>query len=212
MADAEYNGTQLNYLIEHSAGSGKTNTIAWLAHRLVSLHDTQNQIVYDSVLVITDRVVVDRQLQDAIKGIDHKSGLVCTIDDKKTSADLADALKGNYKIIVTTIQKFLYVDFWKLAQNQNNKTFAIIIDEAHSSTSGKDMIAVKNTLGQNEGPEEADAQDAIENEIQRHGKAPNVSVFAFTATPKPMTLRLFGRESIDADGHPVYQPFHLYSM
>lgn len=158
LADAEYNGTQLNYLIEHSAGSGKTNTIAWLAHRLVSLHDTRNQIVYDSVLVITDRVVVDRQLQDAIKGIDHKSGLVCTIDDKKTSADLADALKGNYKIIVTTIQKFLYVDFWKLAQNQNNKTFA------------------------------------------------------FTATPKPMTLRLFGRESIDADGHPVYQPFHLYSM
>lgn len=149
LADAEYNGTQLNYLIEHSAGSGKTNTIAWLAHRLVSLHDTQNHIVYDSVLVITDRVVVDRQLQDAIKGIDHKSGLVCTIDDKKTSADLADALKGNYKIIVTTIQKFLYVDFWKLAQNQNNKTFAIIIDEAHSSTSGKDMIAVKNTLGQN---------------------------------------------------------------
>ena len=212
LADAEYNGTQLNYLIEHSAGSGKTNTIAWLAHRLVSLHDTQNHIVYDSVLVITDRVVVDRQLQDAIKGIDHKSGLVCTIDDKKTSADLADALKGNYKIIVTTIQKFLYVDFWKLAQNQNNKTFAIIIDEAHSSTSGKDMIAVKNTLGQNEGSEEADAQDAIENEIQRHGKAPNVSVFAFTATPKPMTLRLFGRESIDADGHPVYQPFHLYSM
>ena len=212
LADAEYNGTQLNYLIEHSAGSGKTNTIAWLAHRLVSLHDTQNHIVYDSVLVITDRVVVDRQLQDAIKGIDHKSGLVCTIDDKKTSADLADALKGNYKIIVTTIQKFLYVDFWKLAQNQNNKTFAIIIDEAHSSTSGKDMIAVKNTLGQNDGPEEADAQDAIENEIQRHGKAPNVSVFAFTATPKPMTLRLFGRESIDADGHPVYQPFHLYSM
>lgn len=104
------------------------------------------------------------------------------------------------------------MDFWKLAQNQNNKTFAIIIDEAHSSTSGKDMIAVKNTLGQNDGPEEADAQDAIENEIQRHGKAPNVSVFAFTATPKPMTLRLFGRESIDADGHPVYQPFHLYSM
>lgn len=212
LADAEYNGTQLNYLIEHSAGSGKTNTIAWLAHRLVSLHDTQNHNVYDSVLVITDRVVVDRQLQDAIKGIDHKSGLVCTIDDKKTSADLADALKGNYKIIVTTIQKFLYVDFWKLAQNQNNKTFAIIIDEAHSSTSGKDMIAVKNTLGQNDGPEEADAQDAIENEIQRHGKAPNVSVFAFTATPKPMTLRLFGRESIDADGNPVYQPFHLYSM
>mgnify|MGYP000760251402 FL=1 len=76
------------------------------------------------------------------------------------------------------------MDFWKLAQNQNNKTFAIIIDEAHSSTSGKDMIAVKNTLGQNDGPEEADAQDAIENEIQRHGKAPNVSVFAFTATPK----------------------------
>lgn len=181
------------------------------SHEEYAIHK-ENQIVYDSVLVITDRVVVDRQLQDAIKGIDHKSGLVCTIDDKKTSADLADALKGNYKIIVTTIQKFLYVDFWKLAQNQNNKTFAIIIDEAHSSTSGKDMIAVKNTLGQNDGPEEADAQDAIENEIQRHGKAPNVSVFAFTATPKPMTLRLFGRESIDADGNPVYQPFHLYSM
>ena len=212
LADAEYNGTALNYLIEHSAGSGKTNTIAWLAHRLVSLHDSQNHIVYDSVLVITDRVVVDRQLQDAIKGIDHKTGLVRTIDDKKTSADLADALMGNSKIIVTTIQKFLYVDFWKLAQNQKEKTFAIIIDEAHSSTSGKDMIAVKNTLGQKEDTEEKDAQDAIEGEVQRHGKPANVSIFAFTATPKPTTLRLFGREFVDADGHPVYQPFHLYSM
>ena len=212
LTDAKHNRTRLNYLIEHSAGSGKTTTIAWLAHRLASLHDTQNRIVYDSVLVITARVVVDRQLQDAIKSIDHKSGLVYTVDDKKTSTDLTDALIGNYKIIVTTIQKFFYVDFWKLAQNQNNKTFAIIIDEAHSSTSGKDMIAVKNTLGQSEGSEEVDAQDAIENEIQRHGKAPNVSFFAFTATPKPMTLRLFGRESIDADGLPVYQPFHLYSM
>lgn len=122
----------------------------------------------------------------------------------ETEAEYSDRVKAVFKSV--------HVDFWKLAQNQNNKTFAIIIDEAHSSTSGKDMIAVKNTLGQNDGPEEADAQDAIENEIQRHGKAPNVSVFAFTATPKPMTLRLFGRESIDADGHPVYQPFHLYSM
>lgn len=212
LADATLNGTRLNYLIEHSAGSGKTNTIAWLAHRLVSLHDQENHIVYDSVLVITDRVVVDRQLQDAIKSIDHKSGVVHTIDDRKTSADLADALQSNSKIIVTTIQKFLYVDFWKLVQNQNGKSFAIIIDEAHSSTSGKDMIAVKNTLGQNEGVEEADAQDAIENEIRHHGKPSNVSIFAFTATPKPMTLRLFGRESVNEDGSPVYQPFHLYSM
>ena len=136
-------------------------------------------------------------------------------EDRSKIVKLYTAFEENEYCKIFKNEEFMYreyVDFWKLAQNQNNKTFAIIIDEAHSSTSGKDMIAVKNTLGQNDGPEEADAQDAIENEIQRHGKAPNVSVFAFTATPKPMTLRLFGRESIDADGNPVYQPFHLYSM
>lgn len=212
LEDVKVNGTSQNYLIEHSAGSGKTNTISWLAHRLASLHDENDRIVYDNVVIVTDRIIVDRQLQDAVKSIDHKTGLIRTIGENQNSSDLADALKGNTKIIVTTIQKFYYVNFFSLVKNMGDKHFAVIIDEAHSSTAGKDMGAVSKVLGSGEDSTAEDADAAIEQELGYNGKQPNVSVFAFTATPKPMTLKLFGREKVNEDGTVDNVAFHLYSM
>ena len=204
LADVRENRTSQNYLIQHSAGSGKTNSIAWLAHRLTSLHDADNKIIFDNVIIVTDRVVVDRQLQKAIMGMEHKAGLIRVMDDKCNSADLAMALNGNTKIIATTIQKFPYiVDSVKGLK----KTFAVIIDEAHSSTAGKDMAAVTQSLGAGE-QEFSDAEDMITDEIRRNGKQANVSIFAFTATPKPTTIMLFGR--LNRQGQ--REAFHVYSM
>lgn len=210
LADVRVNHTTQNYLIQHSAGSGKTNSIAWLAHRLASFHDDNDNVVFDNVVIVTDRVVVDRQLQAAILGMEHKAGLIRVMDEKCSSADLAAALKGNTKIIATTIQKFPYIV--GAVRGLKNKKFAVIIDEAHSSTAGKDMAAVSLTLGGGEVEidEEAapDVEDIIADEISRHGKQANVSVFAFTATPKPTTLELFGK--MNAKGQK--EAFHLYSM
>ncbi|WP_143454382.1 DEAD/DEAH box helicase family protein, partial [Limosilactobacillus reuteri] len=214
LADLKVNKTSQNYLIQHSAGSGKTNSIAWLAHRLASLHDDDNQIIFDNVIIMTDRVVVDRQLQKAIMGIEHKAGLIRVMDDKCTSEDLKLALESNTKIVVTTIQKFPYVvDLIKDDSNSSdvslkNKKFAVIIDEAHSSTAGKDMMAVTEALSSSNKFYEQDIQDQLVQEIESSGKQKNVSMFAFTATPKPTTLRLFGR----LDKHGNYRAFHLYSM
>lgn len=130
LADVRENGTAQNYLIQHSAGSGKTNSIAWLAHRLTSLHDANNKIIFNNVIIVTDRVVVDRQLQKAIMGMEHKAGLIRVMDDKCNSADLAIALNGNTKIIATTIQKFPYIV--DSVAGLKEKRFAVIIDEAHS--------------------------------------------------------------------------------
>ncbi len=204
--DVLENGTSQNYLIQHSAGSGKTYSIAWLAHRLASLHNEQNKIIFDNIVIITDRIVVDRQLQDAVKSIEHKSGVIRVMDDKCNSSDLATALKGNTKIIVTTIQKFPYIV--SEVSNLKKKKFAVIIDEAHSSTAGKDMIAVSKTLGAGEIQDEVSTEDLIVEEINKHGKQVNVSVFAFTATPKPTTLNLFGR--VNSKGQ--REAFHIYSM
>ena len=205
LADVRENRTSQNYLIQHSAGSGKTNSIAWLAHRLTSLHDADNKIIFDNVIIVTDRVVVDRQLQKAIMGMEHKAGLIRVMDDKCNSADLAMALNGNTKIIATTIQKFPYIV--DSVKGLKNKTFAVIIDEAHSSTAGKDMAAVTQSLGAGE-QEYADAEDMITDEIRRSGKQANVSIFAFTATPKPTTIMLFGR--LNTKGQ--REAFHVYSM
>ncbi len=205
LADVRENRTSQNYLIQHSAGSGKTNSIAWLAHRLTSLHDADNKIIFDNVIIVTDRVVVDRQLQKAIMGMEHKAGLIRVMDDKCNSADLAMALNGNTKIIATTIQKFPYIV--DNVKGLKNKTFAVIIDEAHSSTAGKDMAAVTQSLGAGE-QEYADAEDMITDEIRRNGKQANVSIFAFTATPKPTTIMLFGR--LNKKGQ--REAFHVYSM
>lgn len=205
LADIYVNKSSLNYLIQHSAGSGKTNSIAWLAHRLTSLHDADQKIIFDKIIIVTDRVVVDRQLQKAVTGMEHKSGLIRVMDEKCTSADLADALSGNTKIIATTIQKFPYIV--DNVKNMQNRTFAVIIDEAHSSTSGKDMAAVTKALSASE-DEDMDVEDMLVDEIRRSGKQNNVSIFAFTATPKATTLQQFGR--LNDKGQ--YQAFHVYSM
>ncbi|MDY6285264.1 MAG: DEAD/DEAH box helicase family protein [Fibrobacter sp.] len=208
LADVTENKSSFNYLIQHSAGSGKTNTIAWLSHRFSSLHDKDDKQIFDNIVVVTDRVVVDRQLQAAISGIEHKSGLFKPMKDDCTSDDLRKALEGNTKIIATTIQKFPYIV--DTVASLKGKTFAVIIDEAHSSTAGKNMAAITKALGkgkQND-DEEVDVEDSIVDEIKRNGKQENVSFFAFTATPKPTTLQLFGR--INKDGHG--EAFHTYSM
>ena len=205
LADVRTNGTTQNYLIQHSAGSGKTNSIAWLAHRLTSLHDANNHIIFDNIIIVTDRVVVDRQLQKAIMGMEHKAGLIRVMDDKCNSNDLANALNGNTKIIATTIQKFPYIV--DSVKGLKNKRFAVIIDEAHSSTAGKDMAAVTKSLGTGE-QDYGDVEDMITDEIRRNGKQANVSMFAFTATPKPTTIQLFGR--LNKKGQ--REAFHIYSM
>lgn len=205
LADVKENRTAQNYLIQHSAGSGKTNSIAWLAHRLTSLHDNDDKIIYNNVVIVTDRVIVDRQLQKAIMGMEHKSGLIKVMDDKCNSTDLSMALNGNTKIIATTIQKFPYIV--DSVTGLKNKNFAVIIDEAHSSTAGKDMAAITKSLGAGE-QEYDDVQEMIADEIHRNGKQSNVSIFAFTATPKPTTIQLFGRLNKNGQG----EAFHIYSM
>lgn len=204
------NHTNFNYLIQHSAGSGKTKTIAWLAHRLASLHDLEDKQIFDNIVIITDKVVVDRQLQDAVRQIDHKSGLIKVMDDSCSSDDLRKALEGNTKIIATTIQKFLYIV--DTIKKINDKHFAVIIDEAHSSTAGKDMGAVTQVLGKgrevDDDDDDFEKDDVFVEEIRANGKQPNVSMFAFTATPKPTTLALFGRPGISGQN----EAFDLYSM
>lgn len=217
LEDMRSNHTESNYLIQHSAGSGKTNTIAWLAHSLVSLHDEENNNIVDTVLIVTDRIVVDRQLQDAVKQIGHKNGVVKVMGDRETSSDLADAIAGNTKIIATTIHKFAQINQsdWMSVGNTANKKFAILIDEAHSSTTGSYMSSVSQVLtetdienGTIEELQEVTAADAIEREIARTGKQANVSIVAFTATPKATTLQLFG--TTQPDGSKA--PFDVYSM
>ena len=205
LADVTVNGSSLNYLIQHSTGSGKTNSIAWLAHRLSSQHDENNKIIFDNIIICTDRVVVDRQLQQAVMGIEHKDGMIRVMDDKCNSQDLAIAISGNTKIIATTIQKFPYIV--DSVKNLKKKNFAVIIDEAHSSTAGKNMAAVTMTLA-NGAEINYDTEDMIIDQISKQGKQSNVSMFAFTATPKPTTLQLFGREN----NRGQKTAFHLYSM
>ena len=205
LAEVVVTGTSQNYLIQHSAGSGKTNSIAWLAHRLASLHDKDNKIIFDNIIICTDRVVVDRQLQQAVMGIEHKAGMIRVMDEKCNSNDLALAIQGNTKIIATTIQKFPYIV--DSVKGLKNKRFAVIIDEAHSSTAGKNMAAVTMTLGNGDELVD-DSEDMIVDQISKQGKQENVSMFAFTATPKPTTLQLFGRENTKGQK----EAFHLYTM
>lgn len=206
VSDITEHHTEKNYLIQHSAGSGKTNTIAWLAHRLASLHDAKDKVIFDTICIITDHIVVDRQLQDAVLSMEHKAGLVKVMDDSCNAKDLAAALNGNTKIIVTTIHKFMYIH--DLVNELKNKTFAVIIDEAHSSTAGVMMESVTHVLSEDCSDDDKSMADLIEEEINRSGKQPNVSMIAFTATPKPTTLQLFG--TLNENGQKV--AFDLYSM
>lgn len=200
------------YLIQHSAGSGKTNTITWLTHRLASLHDASDQVIFNGVIVVTDRKVLDQQLQTAIYQIEHKVGVVAKID--ADSAQLAAEIEKGTKIIISTIQKFRYI--LSLLSATKGKRYAIVIDEAHSSTSGQSMVALRESLTLDEAAEiasqeeakEQDVEDKINEELQQFTDTSQLSFFAFTATPKGTTLRLFGRP--DESGQ--YWPFHVYSM
>ena len=218
IADVREEGTGHNYLIQHSAGSGKSNSIAWTAYRLASLHDSDDMPVFSSVIVVTDRTVLDAQLQETISGFDHTIGAVETIDDKKNSKDLRDAINNGARIIVTTLQKFpvIYQEVDKVA----GRNFAIIVDEAHSSQTGSSAMKLKAALADTEAAlreyaeiegkaeDEIDRNDKLVQEMLTHGKHPNLSFFAFTATPKPATLEMFGSQCTDGSFH----PFHIYSM
>jgi len=212
-ADVKEKGVGTNYLVQHSAGSGKTNSISWLAHRLANLHDENDNPVFDSVIVITDRRVLDRQLQDSIYQLEHKHGVVEKID--KDSNQLADALKSGTRIIISTLQKFPFI-IEKVGELEKRK-YAVIIDEAHSSSAGENMASLREVLSASsleeaakldEELEDYDPEEEIIRTIKKRGKQPNISFFAFTATPKAKTLEMFG--TIGEDGLP--HPFHLYSM
>ena len=212
LIDTRRKGTGQCYLIQHSAGSGKSNSIAWLAHQLSILHDAQDKPVFDSVVVITDRRVLDRQLQYTVSQFEQVLGTVENID--KTSRQLKKALEDGKKIIVTTLQKFPVIS--TEMQSLSGHHFAVIIDEAHSSQSGEASRQLNAVLATNNLEEaeqlddrsEIDFEDKIIQEIKKRGHLPNASYFAFTATPKRQTLQLFGTKQTDNS----YQPFSLYSM
>jgi type I restriction enzyme R subunit len=215
VTDARAAGAGQRYLIQHSAGSGKSFTIAWLAHQLATLHDAKDRRVFDSIVVITDRRVLDRQLQTTMRQFEQTLGVVENIDT--TSRQLKDALESGKTIIVTTLQKFPVIA--KEIGELPGKRFALIVDEAHSSQSGestKSLKAVLSTgsLDEAEAEEkgaptpEEELESAILAEMEKRGRLPNLSTFAFTATPKPKTLELFGTKRPDGK----FAPFHLYSM
>jgi type I restriction enzyme R subunit len=219
VTSAVHEGVGHNYLVEHSAGSGKSNTIAWLAHRLSSLHSTADERIFDSVIVITDRVVLDRQLQNTIYQFDHRQGVVQKIDED--SRQLAEALESDVPIIITTLQKFPFVSGQLAKLNEARgetgshlptRHYAVIIDEAHSSQSGETATELKGVLGgaelrrkaQELTKEEGEAElERLYRAMAKRGQQANMSFFAFTATPKHKTLKIFGRNG---------EPFHRYTM
>lgn len=215
VADARAKGAGKNYLIQHSAGSGKSNSIAWLAHRLSSLHDDTDKLIFDSVVVVTDRRVLDQQLRDNIYQMDHRQGVVKAItgDRGSKSQELAEALSTGARIIIATLQTFPFVLDHISARAGNS--FAVIADEAHSSQTGRASEGMKEVLSsasleeaaQAEGEPE-DLDDAVRTAMEAKGPQENLSFFAFTATPKKRTLELFGIKG--PDGKP--QAFHSYTM
>ena len=219
VADVRENGSGHNYLIQHSAGSGKSNSIAWTAYRLASLHNEDNEPVFTSVFIVTDRTVLDSQLQNTVSGFDHTLGSVVNIDEKKNSADLLQAIRDGRRIIVTTLQKFPVI--YKEVGSTEGKSFAVIVDEAHSSQTGTSAMKLKAALADTtdalkeyaelEGQEEdeLDAEhDKLVQEMVAQGQHKNLSFFAFTATPKDKTLEIFGTPMPDGR----FCPFHVYSM
>ncbi len=209
-AAARTEGPGKKYLVQHSAGSGKSNTIAWLAHRLSNLHDESDTKVFDKVVVITDRVVLDRQLQDTIYQFEHAHGVVERIESN--SQQLADALAGEQaRIIITTLQKFSFV--LDKVKDLPSRNYAVIVDEAHSSQTGEAAKEMKKVLGvkgdDDEDFDPGSIEEALAEAVAARGTQTNLSYFAFTATPKGKTLELFGRLNSTSGKH---EPFHLYSM
>ncbi len=217
LEDVKEKGAGVNYLIEHSAGSGKSNSIAWIAYRLASAFDNDDKYIFDSVIIVTNRIVLDSQLQDTINSFDHKAGLVECITQKKGSRGLVDAINDKKKIIICTIQKFLYA--YKDFDELKGRNFAVIIDEAHQGQSGESARTLRSSLIDVEKEKKAFAEendmnpDAIEEteellNILGQGHHENQSFFAFTATPINKTLELFGTSI----GDEKKKPFHTYSM
>jgi type I restriction enzyme R subunit len=221
LADVKAHGSGRNYLVEHSAGSGKSNSIAWLAYRLSSLHDAQDKKIFQSVIIVTDRRVLDKQLQDTVYQFDHVAGVVCKVD--QTSQQLKKAIEEGRPIIITTLQKFPVI--YDQVETANNR-FAVIVDEAHSSQTGDAAKKLKYALADTDAVLEEAAREEEENEVQNdqqqqkeedklldrviaaQGNHDNLSFFAFTATPKAKTLQAFGQKG--ADGK--YYAYHIYSM
>jgi len=213
-ADVRKYGVGKNYLIQHATGSGKSLSIAWLSHLLSSIYqtnDSENRI-FDSVIVVTDRVVLDKQISDAIKQLERSKGVVC--DVKEGSSQLKEYLESGKSIIVSTIQKFPYIS--KEVASMKGKKFAIIIDEVHSSQSGENAKHLKKALSdktldecsEGEGSEDITEVDKkVLDEIKNRGKQPHISYFGFSGTPKNKTLELFGTKTSEG-----YKPFDLYSM
>ena len=213
LADAQERGAGQRYLVQHSAGSGKSNSIAWLARLLIGL-EKGGKAVFDSIVVITDRKVLDRQIDDVIRQFTHVGATVGHADD---SAELRRLLREGKKIITTTVQKFLFIHD-EISQAHRNRTYAIIIDEAHSSQGGQAASAMSAALGDTaadyEGDDEdgADFEDEINRVIERRRMLTNASYFAFTATPKNKTLEMFGKPEPQPDGSVRHLPFHSYTM
>lgn len=211
-------GSGHNYLIQHSAGSGKSNSIAWTAYRMASLHDSNNNAIFNSVIIVTDRRVLDQQLQATVSSFDHTLGSVVTIDDKKNSGDLRNAINEGRRIIVTTLQKFPVI--YNEVHSAVGKRYAVIVDEAHSSQTGQSALKLKAALAdvsdalkeyaelEEKAVEEIETNDILVQDMLSQGKHNNMSFFAFTATPKGKTLEIFGEPYPDGSFH----PFHIYSM
>lgn len=223
MADVKANGVGNNYLIQHSAGSGKSNSIAWIAYRLASVHDADNKGLFDSVIVVTNRVVLDGQLQDTINSFEHQVGLVEAIDDKKNSRSLAEAINDKRRIIICTIQKFLFAK--KDMEKFRGRKFAVIIDEAHQGQNGESAKTLRRSLidigaaikeyAEEAGIEEdeVDLTDEYISAVIGQGRHDNQSFFAFTATPKQQTIETFGTVvGVNENGESIRVPFHVYSM
>jgi len=206
---ARQNGAGEDYLIQHSTGSGKSKSIAWLVHRLVSLHDNEDEAVFDGVVVVTDRTVLDTQLRNTIYELDHKTGVVEAIKGEhgSKSEELAEALEAGKPVVITTLQTFPYVI--EHTQGLPERNYAVIVDEAHSSQTGEMAKEMKQILtGQNIG-EDDDWEDLLAKSADARGQQENLSFFAFTATPKGKTLEAFDHTPEDSDKP---EPFHLYSM
>ena len=221
IADTKRTKEGRNYLLQHSAGSGKSNEIAWLAYRLASLHNEEDVEMFQSVFVITDRRVLNKQLQNTILGFEHYEGQIATITDKDNSSVLKDAINDKKRIIITTLHRFPLI--YKELDNHKGKQFAIIVDEAHSSQSGKSAEKLKAALADTdealrewaeiEGKTEDELVDEMDNlsDLLTQGQHKNQYFYAFTATPKPKTLRTFG-ERIGSGDSVKYDAFHHYSM
>ncbi len=226
VADTSANGVGTNYLIQHSAGSGKSNSIAWLTYRLGALHDAEQKNEFNTVFVITDRRVLNKQLQDTVLGFDHLDGQIETITDKDPSSKLRDVINNdNTRIVITTLHRFPII--YKELTSRKGKRYAIIVDEAHSSQSGKSAEKLKAALAdtdeslrewaeiEEKTAEEVDREnDALMEDLLTQGQHANLSFYAFTATPKPKTLQTFGMlaEKGSSTEEDKYTAYHNYSM